>query len=198
MKNLLGKHIAESDVNNNLFESTFRSNFDSLFNYGMKIIKDENLVKDCIQELFFRIWKNNIDLTKVQFPKAYLITGLRRQIFNVIKLKENVIDKVELKDEMFQEFSSEDYLIQNQNEDENRKKVLKALNQLSDRQREAVYLRYIEELDYDEIAKIMSINLQSVKNNVQRGLDSLKEIMPASLYMYFFFRFISMNLNNMQ
>lgn len=172
-----------------VFERTFKHYFDSLFNYGIKITANEDVVKDSIQEVFFRIWKNGIDLSTVEYPKTYLMRALRRQILNTLDLKYSRIIKIKLETDIAFEFSHEDYWIQNQDEEELREKVVNALNQLSNKQREAVYLRYFEELSFDEIAKIMDINLQSVKNNVHRGLNSLRENMPSFLFMVLILKF---------
>jgi len=153
-----------------------------LYNYGIRITNNSELVKDCIQELFFRIWKNKIDLSKVSYIKSYLFIGLRRQILNVLELKYYHIDKIKLEDHFLIEFSPEDYFIQNQFEEDQRKSVIKALNKLAKKQREAIYLRYFEELEYTEIAEVMNINLQSAKNNVHRGLDSLRELLSLLLF----------------
>ena len=123
-------------------------------------------LKDCIQELFFRIWRNKVDLTSISYIKAYLLKGLRRQILNVLELKYNNVDRIDLEDNFLIEFSHEDYLIQQQEEDGIRNQIIEALNQLTKKQREAIYLRYFEGLEYNEIAEVMNINLQSVKNNV--------------------------------
>jgi RNA polymerase sigma factor (sigma-70 family) len=169
-----------------LHASVFKYHFDTLYSYGLKISKNDELVKDCIQELFYRIWKNNIDFSSITYIKAYLLKGLRRQILNVLALKYNNIDKVEIEENISVEFSPEDYYIINQQEQETKNKVLNALNQLSKKQREAIYLRYFEELEYDEIADIMNINLQSVKNNVQRGLAALKGLLDVALLITLF------------
>ncbi|MDP4289880.1 MAG: RNA polymerase sigma factor [Bacteroidota bacterium] len=168
-----------------LFSSIFKYHFDSLYNYGIKITNDSEVVKDCIQELFFRIWKNNIDLARVQYLKSYLFTGLRRQILNILELKYYQVDKIKLEDHFLIEFSPEDYFIQQQFEDTQRKNVIQALNKLSNKQREAIYLRYFEELEYTEIAKVMNVNLQSAKNTVSRGLDALRELLALFLFFTF-------------
>lgn len=166
-----------------IFERTFKRYFDSLYNYGIKINASEDVVKDSIQEVFFRIWKNGIDLSEVEYPKTYLMQALRRQILNTLDLKYSRIIKIKLETDIAFVFSHEDYWIQNQEEEELREKVVNALNLLSNKQREAVYLRYFEDLSFDEIAKIMNINLQSVKNNVHRGLSTLRVNMPLFLFM---------------
>lgn len=177
---------SRNDIDENqLYTSVFKFHFDALYNYGKKMTNDSELVKDCIQELFFRIWKNKVDLSSISYIKSYLFKGLRRQILNMLELKYNNIDKIKLEDNFLIEFSHEDYLIQLQHEDGIKNKVINALNQLSKKKREAVYLRYFEDLEFNEIAEVMNINLQSVKNNVYRGLQSLRDIITIlSLFGY--------------
>jgi RNA polymerase sigma factor (sigma-70 family) len=50
------------------------------------------------------------------------------------------------------------------------------MEQLSPRQREALTLYYIEERKYEDICKIMSMNYQSVRNLMHRGLTKLRSI----------------------
>jgi RNA polymerase sigma factor (sigma-70 family) len=171
----------------------FKYHFDSLYNYGIKVTSDSELVKDCIQELFYRMWKNNIDFSTVTYPKSYLLKGLRRQILNVLELKYHQAPKLEVEDNISIDFSPEDYYIQNQYEENLRIKVIHALNQLSKKQREAIYLRYFENLKYSEIAEIMNINAQSVKNNVQHGLNALKDLLGMPLFYYLLKEIICFN-----
>ncbi|HEY4789253.1 MAG TPA: RNA polymerase sigma factor [Bacteroidales bacterium] len=164
----------------------FKHHFDSLYNYGMKVVNDSELVKDAIQELFFRIWRNNIDLSAIKSIKPYLLKGLRHQLLNYLQLKYYQTDKVEVEENIKVEFSPEDYYIQHQIEEDRRNKVIQALNRLSAKQREAIYLRYFEDLEYMQIAEIMGINLQSAKNNVQRGLNALKDLLGFVMFYYLF------------
>lgn len=176
-----------------LHSSAFKDHFNTLYNYGLKVTSNSELVKDCIQDLFYRMWKNNIDLSEISYPKSYLLKGLRRQILNVLELKYHQMAKAEVEENMSIDFSPEDYYIQNQYEENLRIKVINALNQLSPKQREAIYFRYFENLEYFEIAEIMNINLQSVKNNVQRGLSSLKDLLGLLLFYYLLREFIHLN-----
>jgi RNA polymerase sigma factor (sigma-70 family) len=166
-----------------LFASAFNFYFDVLYNYGMKIARNEDLVKDSIQDIFFRIWKNNVDFEKITYPKTYLLKALRRQILSALMLKINSSSHEAIDESVSIEFSPEDYLIQSQYEEEIRDYVVKALNKLPPKQKEAVYLRFFEEMEYEEIAEIMNINIQSVKNQVHRGLESLRGSMIMFIFM---------------
>jgi RNA polymerase sigma factor (sigma-70 family) len=176
--------------NDRLFSKIFNSHFDCLFNYGMKITGSKELVEDSIQELFFRIWKNKIDLNAINNPKSYLFKGLRHQIINIIKLKQYQLERVEINETLALEFSHEDLYIQNQSEFDLRKKVLEALNKLSESQREVIYLRYFEDLSYEEIAEIMNFNIQSAKNNVFRGIVSLRKLLGVTNFSIYLIHYL--------
>jgi RNA polymerase sigma factor (sigma-70 family) len=167
------------------FSALFTHHFNILYNYGMRIIYNEEIVKDCIQELFFRIWKNNIDISAISNPKAYLIRGLRHQIINVLELKQNSIKKVDLEECLNIEYSPEDYFIIDQQEEVIRERVLNGLSKLSKKQREVLYLRFFEELEYKEIAEIMKINIQSVKNTLQRAYNPLRHYLNKFSAIFF-------------
>jgi RNA polymerase sigma-70 factor (ECF subfamily) len=161
--------------NEQTFSSIFRLYFDSLYNYGIRITGNRELTEDCIQEIFFRVWKNNINLTSITNLKSYLFKALRRQILNMLDLKINQISKEEVNENIAIEFSPEDFFVLKQSEERIRNKVIKALQKLPHRQSEAIYLRFFENLGFSEIAVIMNIRVQSVKNSVLKGLTLLKK-----------------------
>lgn len=67
--------------NKSSFEELMKFFFRPLFNYGYKFIKDEELVKDTIQELFIRLWNSRERLSANVHPKAYLFASLRRALY---------------------------------------------------------------------------------------------------------------------
>ena len=87
---MINKFISDKNRNadaEKMLTDVFRTHFDSLFAYGLKISEDKELVKDCIQELFYRLWKNNTGAQNVNSMKFYLFKALRRQILNAFDLK---------------------------------------------------------------------------------------------------------------
>lgn len=171
------------NTDEHLFSDIFKLHFDSLYNYGMRITGNRELVEDCIQEIFFRIWKNNIDLHVITNIKSYLLKALRRQILNILELKENQQPSLEINENLSVEFSPEDFYVLNQTEENIRNKVLSVMNKLPERQREAIYLKFFEDLGYREIAAIMNINIQSAKNTVFRGLNAMKKNLPGIMFL---------------
>ena len=71
--------------------------------------------------------------------------------------------------------SDENKALSSLEQESTRKVILQLMNQLTDRQREAIYHRFIEELSMEEIAVLMQMNTQSVQNLIQRSLKKMRE-----------------------
>ena len=54
--------------------------YQDLFKYGSSFTRDEELVKDCMQDLFLSLWKNRETIRDTAFVKYYLLKSLRRLI----------------------------------------------------------------------------------------------------------------------
>ena len=69
----------------------------------------------------------------------------------------------------------EDELIDKEDHVEIKQKLEDYLKKLTDRQREIIYLRYIEEYSYEEISEIMNISVESGRNLISKSLNKLKK-----------------------
>ncbi len=74
------------------------------------------------------------------------------------------------------QFSREELLINNEAKIEQKDKLQQALNQLTDQQKEVIFLRFYNGMSYKEIEEILSINRQSVRNHVYRGMETLRSL----------------------
>jgi RNA polymerase sigma factor (sigma-70 family) len=154
----------------------FNEYYNSLFYYGLKLVPDEDLVKDCMQNLFAKLWNNRNHLGEIRYVKPYLLKALRNHIGDEMvsrQKKKNLLEQFQQEYEI--SFSHEDFLIAAQVSEEQRAGLVQALNQLSKRQREAIFLKFYEDLEYEKIAEVMSLNVQSVRNLIYQSLKTLKE-----------------------
>ena len=158
--------------------------YSDLYHYGIKIFNLPDLVKDSIQDLFLRIWEKRSSLGNVQNPKAYLLSSLRRKLF---KNKEML--HVEISDELLRKngdknfsFSPAEFTEINEISQQLRQSLVLAINKLPERQRELIFLRFYHNLRYLEIAQIMEVNEQTVRNMMQRALTKLRDQMDRHLW----------------
>ncbi|MFP3345370.1 sigma-70 family RNA polymerase sigma factor, partial [Halomonas sp. SIMBA_159] len=56
-----------------------------------------------------------------------------------------------------------------------------AINQLTPKEREVLYLKFYEGMNYEEIEQIMSVSYQTSRNYVYRALQSLKAILTSEV-----------------
>ena len=64
------------------------------------------------------------------------------------------------------------------------------LDSLTDRQREAVYLRYTQGLSYEEIGKLMGIQPKAAQKLVYRAIEQMRKIQPQIIYFFLFGYFL--------
>ncbi|NML66245.1 sigma-70 family RNA polymerase sigma factor [Hymenobacter sp. RP-2-7] len=160
----------------------FDANYDALYSYGRKLTSDEELVKDCIQNLFQQLWRRRASIGAAPVVKTYLFKALRRHLGDETKRWSRHRHLLPAYSDSFEvTYSHEEFLISQQADAEQQHRLLAALNQLSKRQREALYLRFFDGFPYERIAEVMSLNTQSVRNLIFRALQVLRQVMLASL-----------------
>jgi RNA polymerase sigma factor (sigma-70 family) len=157
------------------FGQLIRIHYQDLYNYGTRFTRDEEMVKDCIQDLFLSLWTNRLTISETSFVKYYLLKTLRRNLARAISQSKYYNDWSELHFEaLFRDSSSpEGHLIREDLFVEPARKMRKLLTGLSRRQQEAIYLRFY--LDAD-IADIISLSRQSVYNLLHDALKRLRKI----------------------
>ncbi|MDQ3394059.1 MAG: sigma-70 family RNA polymerase sigma factor [Bacteroidota bacterium] len=158
------------------FESIFKSNNHILINCGLKVYDHLDFVEDCIQEMFTNLWQNRDRLGEVKSVKYYLIVSLRRLLFKKLRNKKKMMDLEEKNLPSNQTVASyENELILNEFVNVNNHNLAFAVQKLPVRQREAIELKFFQEKTYDEIVTIMSINYQSARKFIYKGIMNLKK-----------------------
>ena len=152
--------------------------FNPLQNYGYKFVRDEDFVKDCVQEVFIEIWNRREQISTPESVRAYLLSCVRRRVLRESHRQHILKEEwpIDLENDLsFVAFSPEWLLIEEEGLADTTLRIADALNRLPKRQREAIYLRFYQNLERDEIAAIMGVNAQSVSNLLQSAFKSFRE-----------------------
>lgn len=160
----------------------FEAHYAALFSYGLKLTGEEELVKDCIQKLFQKLLQRPGQVAAAQMVKAYFFTSLRHYLGDEIKRRQRYQSLLQSQADPFEvTYSHEEFLIAQQTDTAQRARLMRALNRLSKRQREALYLKFFDGFSYEHIAEVMVLNTQSVRNLVFNALKALRSSMLVSL-----------------
>jgi RNA polymerase sigma factor (sigma-70 family) len=161
------------------YEKIYKTHAHALHRYGSRFGLDESQVSDCLHDLFVAIWQKKTDLTpQITSIRFYLIVALRRRIIRLVAQQKKIIlsDGFNDKDLDF-ELSQDMHIIHKENTEAQTLQLNNALNQLSPRQKEALFLRFYQDLSYQEVAQILNVEQQSAYNIIFRGVESLRKLM---------------------
>ena len=149
----------------------------ALFDYGCRFTKDTNLVKDCIQEVFCNLLRTRKNLSETDHVKFYLLKSLKRKILREIQNSDKKLVSINDQDYSFElilQKNTDDYL--NELDEVKQQALAEALNSLTDRQKEAIYLRFNRGLEYEEISTLLNLNYQSARALIHRAIEKLREV----------------------
>lgn len=146
-----------------------------MYRYGCKLSKDKDLVKDCLQQVFFNIWKRKEHLGDPACVKNYLLKALR---FEIIKKfdKKHAFESLPDSYQFLSTNSYESDLIDLQTCEINQKRINTLLAQLPARQREVVFLKYYMNLSPKEISVMMDLEQESVYKLTYKAIDKLQQL----------------------
>lgn len=175
--------IAEFQQNNTLqaFEILVHRYKNPLTNFVFRFLGDQESCTDVVQETMIKFYRNKDSYKSVaKFSTwIYTIAGnlakteykrrRRRQIFSINSYGEEK-ENYEIPDESYRPDIMTDSGIKDQI-------IQKALLKISTAYREAVILRDIQELSYEEIAEIMGITVGTVKSRINRGRAQLQKLL---------------------
>lgn len=148
--------------------------YKTLVHYGGKFTSNNQIIEDAIQDLLIKLWLRRSSLNEVESVKFYLLKAFRNQLFKTLQTFKAIPLEENFNDTLFED-SSETSLIENEAFNSIHQKVSCSLQQLPERQREILYLRFYQDLRVEEIALLLQIKPQSVSNIIQRALIKLRE-----------------------
>lgn len=158
-----------------------------MYQYGIKFYGDTEFIKDCIQEVFFRLIRSGSKLGPTDNIRFYLFRALKNEIFKESERKRKTESAMDASHEFRLSFLAEEQSIETEVELQKEKALVQALGTLSPRQREIIYLKYECEMNYRQICEIMDLKSDSARKLVFRAVQSLKEIIEEKSAVLFLF-----------
>ena len=162
-------------------ELAFRQLYDmhnsGLIQYGFRFTRDQHVIEESVQDLFIKLWQNRKNIGPTPSVKFYLYKSFRRILARKLEYLPDTTSYTE-EDNKLQfrfEIGQDEVLMQKEHLQELKQKLELAMSGMTDRQREAIYLKFYEDLSHEEIGEMMSITSKATYKLIYRALDHLRE-----------------------
>jgi RNA polymerase sigma factor (sigma-70 family) len=192
------KHLSDGEIwdefrkgNEQAFAYLYKHYIVMLYHYGNRQTPDRNLVEDCIQDLFIDLWRNRRTLGDTTSIKFYLYKALKRTLVKKLISQRNHPTDADIPEEYDFEMvlSPELELVAQQLSQEQKDRLLKALNALTAHQKQAIVLKFYDGLSYQDIASLLSMSIRSTYNLIYRAIGILRMHLEKIMAMLIFFYF---------
>jgi len=142
--------------------------------YARKFLSDHEDIKDVIQEVFLKTYKNIRSFDTKRKFSTWLYRIAHNELINVLK-KRKTLPLFDL-DVFLPRNLHDNNLSQQIDRQDMHEMIDRCLDRLEPKYREAVILYYFEDLTYKEIADTMQIPISTVGIRIKRAKEKMKSI----------------------
>tara|TARA_R110000868_G_scaffold259361_5_gene517265 strand:- start:20128 stop:20733 length:606 start_codon:yes stop_codon:yes gene_type:complete len=167
--------------NKQAFEDLFFEYHNSLIRFANTITKSRELARDCVQDVFLKIWRNREEWEIQYSLKAYLYQSVRNQALNLLekqkaryRLKENYKKETQSLHENT-EGNKVSYEHLDEKEIRQLKRIWELVEEMPERRRLAFDLNRRHGLSYKEISKVLNISRKTVENHIGQAVKFIRD-----------------------
>ena len=154
----------------------YKAHIDELYSYGLSLGNTEDACMDAIHDVFCTLIAKDIDTERMDNPKFYLFRSMKNRLIDMQKHNR----KISYNDMGAHTFRADIDAADNMTISAEERNILisrvkKLMDRLTSTQREAIYLRFMQEMEYDQIAILLKITPESVRKLVHRGVKKMRQ-----------------------
>ena len=156
----------------------------SLTDYGLRFTNDVDTVRDCLHDLFVSLWSRRQQLAIHSSLKSYLVKAVRTSVVQKTSRNSKVRSLNESSDEDYNfhlVLTPEQHYVSVENNNELYQNIQQLLTRLSPLQKEVIYLRYYQDLSFDEIAEQLNTTVNACYKLMNRAMVELRKTAPKAL-----------------
>ncbi len=155
-------------MNRQAFEKTYRDHYGQVFRYSLAATGNADWAEEVTAETFFRLLRHSAGSDRaIRKPLAWLIRVARNLVLDLHK-RSNDLPEARPSGPVH---TPEQTLLSS----EMHRRVLQAIGELSDRQRDCITLRELGGLSYAEISEALGIGSNEVRVHLHRARRHLRK-----------------------
>jgi RNA polymerase sigma-70 factor (family 1) len=167
----MSKHNPSNTCDEIVFSSFFKTHIKALRNFLFYKFGNKDQAEDLAQEAFMKLWQNcsSVPLEKA---KSYIYTIANNSTLNEIAHQKVVLRYEKNFTTLDRTNESPEYILE---EKQFQDKLLRAIENLNEKQRVAFLMHRIDKKKYSEIADELNISVKAVEKRIHLALLSLRK-----------------------
>ena len=165
----------------------YSENAEILYKYGLKFTSNQKVIEDTIHDMFIDLIRSRKTLGETENILYYLLKSFRRKLIRQLHGESRYGEDLAQEFEFGVHYSIEQEIILEEHHSHVSRELQQAIEQLSPRQKEAIYLKFTKGLDYKEISDILGMGVEASRNLIYRAIKSLKEILTNNPNLFLLF-----------
>lgn len=142
-----------------------------LYRLAYRLMNSQADAEDVVQEVFLKLWSRKEKLNEYRSMEAFAMVMTKNLCFDKLKLKsrnqqELNEDKIELNSENLETHLEMKNTVS---------KIYEIIQELPEQQKLVIQLRDIEQCDFDEIAEITDMNLNTIRVTLSRARKKVRD-----------------------
>lgn len=154
-------------------EALFKSHYHRFYGLAYNLVRDKDAAKDIVQDVFFKIWRNQDNIELSNRTVGYFLTATSRTALTYLRTRKRIVNFESQSDFMDNLRSPSGY--EEISFTELEQKVQEAISHLPPKCRAIFVLSREEGLKYSEIAETLDLSLKTVENQMGIALQRLRE-----------------------
>jgi len=146
-----------------------------------RIVKDTDVSQDILQETYLRLWLYRDKMPTIENPRAWILKIAYRRAFTVLEVSKN---QFKIKEGISRHISSSHVEIEKSLDFNTLNNLVKtAVSRLPPQQKKVYQFSRVEGYSQNEIAEMMGLAPQTVKNTMGRALQFIRDHITKSGYL---------------
>ena len=176
--------IAFQEGEEKAFDHFFRQYFAALVTFARNYLADEEQCRDLVQDCFIRLWENHAIMDKQDRIRSFLYTVVRNKCIDAIRRSKVHTAREAKFNYLADQWEPEE--VDNLIRVETMNQLYASIDELPEQTRRVFKLFYIEGKKNDEIAKLLNVSYDFVRQLRARGIKTLKKrLLPVFLIIFF-------------
>lgn len=174
---------ASKEGDETAFRLLFEKYWDDLFKVALRRLCSADDAKDILQDVFLSFWKNIHHITMEESLGGYLYTALRNKIFNHLekdnkrlhRLLQHRFTPVECEESVFSRYTAKELECY----------IKKQVSNMPEKMRRIYLLSREEQMSNADIASLLKLSNQTVKNQLYHALTRLRKSLVSGSFCLF-------------